>query len=43
MSLQAGTRLGAHEVVGPIGAGGMGEVSVTRGRAPGIERSGGRA
>jgi eukaryotic-like serine/threonine-protein kinase len=26
MTLAAGTRLGAHEILGPIGAGGMGEV-----------------
>jgi hypothetical protein len=25
MSLQTGTRLGAYEILGPIGAGGMGE------------------
>ena len=26
MALSAGTRLGAYEVIGPLGAGGMGEV-----------------
>ena len=26
MTLPAGTRLGSHEIVAPIGAGGMGEV-----------------
>jgi eukaryotic-like serine/threonine-protein kinase len=26
MALAAGTRLGPHEIIGPLGAGGMGEV-----------------
>jgi hypothetical protein len=30
MLLSPGTRLGPYEVLGPIGAGGMGEVSRTR-------------
>jgi len=30
MALQTGDRLGSHEIRGPIGAGGMGEVSRAR-------------
>ena len=34
MSLTAGTRLGAYEIVGPLGAGGMGEVYRATRHAP---------
>src|SRR5688500_14829590 len=41
MSLAPGTRLGSYEVIGPLGAGGMGEVYLARasplGRAVGIK------
>jgi hypothetical protein len=38
MSLTSGTRLGPYEVLGPIGSGGMGEVSGAR--AGGQSKSG---
>jgi eukaryotic-like serine/threonine-protein kinase len=36
MALTAGTRLGAYEIVQPLGAGGMGDVC--RARDPGLGR-----
>ena len=37
MPLTAGTRLGPYEVIGPLGAGGMGEVY--KARDPRLERT----